>query len=217
MARIDLCVPFSQKDEAKALGAKWDAVQKIWYVPDGVDAKLFSKWTGCLGDDSPPNVRAKSYYIAEASRECWKCNKRSRVYAFVLPAGFEALCETEEEDMSSWMKYSQPTFLSYITRFPEHAQQAIKSVTDKYFLDTSSMTTPMAYWMNHCEHCRARLGDFETMEEYDSPFSPLGPEEARQITLWHFDQPFEGIASYSEFDSSIRHSAHQLNLLNIID
>lgn len=30
--RTELDVPFSHKEEAKALGAKWDRTKKIWYV-----------------------------------------------------------------------------------------------------------------------------------------------------------------------------------------
>jgi ribonuclease HI len=33
-SRIYLCVPFAQKDEAKSLGAKWDATRKKWYILD---------------------------------------------------------------------------------------------------------------------------------------------------------------------------------------
>lgn len=39
-----LNVPFAQKDEAKALGARWDAVQKKWFVPVGKDLALFARW-----------------------------------------------------------------------------------------------------------------------------------------------------------------------------
>ena len=39
-----LTVPFGEKDEAKALGARWDATVKTWYVPQGVDAAPFEKW-----------------------------------------------------------------------------------------------------------------------------------------------------------------------------
>ncbi|MEX3547661.1 MAG: zincin-like metallopeptidase domain-containing protein [Burkholderia sp.] len=37
-------VPFKQKDEAKALGAKWDRQEQSWYVPAGVDPAPFAKW-----------------------------------------------------------------------------------------------------------------------------------------------------------------------------
>lgn len=37
-------VPFKEKEEAKALGAKWDRQEKSWYVPIGVDLAPFAKW-----------------------------------------------------------------------------------------------------------------------------------------------------------------------------
>jgi hypothetical protein len=42
--RIDLKVPFAEKDTAKALGARWDAAKKIWYVKDVSDLTPFSRW-----------------------------------------------------------------------------------------------------------------------------------------------------------------------------
>jgi putative DNA primase/helicase len=38
-----LDVPYNQKDEAKALGAKWDKFAKRWYDPSGSNPEL-SKW-----------------------------------------------------------------------------------------------------------------------------------------------------------------------------
>lgn len=40
-----LNVPFAEKDEAKQLGARWDPKRRKWYVPAGVDAAPFSRWT----------------------------------------------------------------------------------------------------------------------------------------------------------------------------
>lgn len=39
-----LTVPYAQKDEAKALGARWDPANKKWYVPANKDMTLFAKW-----------------------------------------------------------------------------------------------------------------------------------------------------------------------------
>lgn len=39
--RIILHVPAHQKDDAKALGAKFDSEQLKWYVPDGLDTAPF--------------------------------------------------------------------------------------------------------------------------------------------------------------------------------
>ena len=39
-----LNVPFAQKDEAKALGARWDAANKKWFVSADKDITLFAQW-----------------------------------------------------------------------------------------------------------------------------------------------------------------------------
>jgi hypothetical protein len=39
-----LKVPFAEKDEAKQLGARWDAKKKKWYAPLGADLARFSRW-----------------------------------------------------------------------------------------------------------------------------------------------------------------------------
>lgn len=44
MASTFLTVPFKDKDTAKALGARWDAGQRQWYVPDGRELTPFSLW-----------------------------------------------------------------------------------------------------------------------------------------------------------------------------
>ncbi|MDP3745241.1 MAG: DUF5710 domain-containing protein [Methylotenera sp.] len=43
-SNISLKVPFNEKDQAKALGARWNAELKLWYVPAGVDSAPFEKW-----------------------------------------------------------------------------------------------------------------------------------------------------------------------------
>jgi antirestriction protein ArdC/phage/plasmid primase-like uncharacterized protein len=44
--RTYLAVPFSEKNEAKAMGAKWDKAAKAWYAPEGVDVKAsgLARW-----------------------------------------------------------------------------------------------------------------------------------------------------------------------------
>ena len=44
MANTYLTVSFKDKDAAKGLGAKWDAAQRQWYVPDGRELAPFSMW-----------------------------------------------------------------------------------------------------------------------------------------------------------------------------
>jgi len=39
-----LVVPFAEKEDAKALGARWDAASKKWYVPSDKELTLFTRW-----------------------------------------------------------------------------------------------------------------------------------------------------------------------------
>lgn len=50
--RLNLKVPFAEKDAAKKLGARWDAARKIWYVVDKDDLAPFSKWSPTHHDES---------------------------------------------------------------------------------------------------------------------------------------------------------------------
>lgn len=56
---INLKVPFNEKDQAKSLGARWNAETKLWYVPVGVEIAPFNKWMS-----SAPNI-ALTQTIAE--------------------------------------------------------------------------------------------------------------------------------------------------------
>jgi hypothetical protein len=39
-----LNVPYAEKDEARRLGARWDAERKTWYVPSGLLLTVFERW-----------------------------------------------------------------------------------------------------------------------------------------------------------------------------
>lgn len=55
--RTNLKVPFAEKDEAKKLGARWDAARKIWFVEDKADLAPFARWAptphAAAGGDTP--------------------------------------------------------------------------------------------------------------------------------------------------------------------
>lgn len=42
--RINLVTPFADKEKAKALGARWDSTQRLWYIVDAVDLTPFMRW-----------------------------------------------------------------------------------------------------------------------------------------------------------------------------
>lgn len=42
--RINLVTPFAEKDQAKALGARWDSALKVWYIENAGDLTPFMRW-----------------------------------------------------------------------------------------------------------------------------------------------------------------------------
>lgn len=90
-----LNVPFSEKDEAKVLGARWNAEKKQWYVPDGVSQEPFGRWlhsaapsaeaatttlfvkTGALLVDLVPNSAWFSNLRSEVTKSEWELVKKA--------------------------------------------------------------------------------------------------------------------------------------------
>jgi putative DNA primase/helicase len=42
--RVYLAVPFSEKNQAKTLGARWDKAARCWFAPPGVDPAPLARW-----------------------------------------------------------------------------------------------------------------------------------------------------------------------------
>ena len=57
--KVYLDVPFSEKDMAKALGAKWDPNVRKWYCPEYLSWDTFAKW---IPDDGPGDVLVPTPY-----------------------------------------------------------------------------------------------------------------------------------------------------------
>ena len=73
---INLKVPFNEKDQAKSLGARWNAEAKLWYVPQGVDAAPFEKWLSSAPNAAPNMAPAQA---ANKSAEQSKAQANTQV------------------------------------------------------------------------------------------------------------------------------------------
>jgi hypothetical protein len=186
MPRIDLRVPLDEKEDAKRLGARWDPRQKLWYVPDGVDAAPLARW---LPVPEAPNIRAASYFVARTVRECWRCEAATGVVGLVLPPGHEVLWVADDPAEDCWELAEEPTVLSDVTDLAADVATHLRRAAPHYRVDFSQ-TTGTFYWMNHCEHCGAKLGDEYTFNTFGEGFNPATPEAARAIRLAATFKPF---------------------------
>ena len=53
-SKIYLNCPYSEKDECKQLGARWDIDKRQWYIPAGLDTVPFQRWI-----DAPSVIEKK--------------------------------------------------------------------------------------------------------------------------------------------------------------
>lgn len=66
--RTNLQVPFAEKDEAKALGARWDPGRRTWYVQNVTDMGPFARWMlGCADAAAAPAGGAPARKQSQAS------------------------------------------------------------------------------------------------------------------------------------------------------
>lgn len=86
--RIDLTTTYPERLTAKALGARWDAFKRVWYIIDPPDLTPFLRWipsahVGSLataasdkpkGSHNPPNRNA-----AMKAERCAAFNNRTRI------------------------------------------------------------------------------------------------------------------------------------------
>ena len=62
--RLFLSVPYKEKDEAKALGARWDRQARAWFVPEGTDPAPFAKWSTTEAEHVSEPEREDRVYLA---------------------------------------------------------------------------------------------------------------------------------------------------------
>ena len=84
--KILLAVPFENKDEAKKLGAKWDAINKKWYIYENNPNKdlFMEKWkinddpVNLIGEDR--NFGGNKLFVDLIPQTCWFSNVRSSIH-----------------------------------------------------------------------------------------------------------------------------------------
>lgn len=94
--------PYSEKNQAKALGAKWDGDNKLWYVPAGLDLTKFEKW---LTPDRQTSQSKPQTTVATQSDE--------RIYLYTQPSDNDALQQLKRQGI---IKFDPPLKLWYANK-----------------------------------------------------------------------------------------------------
>ena len=174
-------VPFAEKDEAKALGAKWNPKIKKWYVEKRKDYYKFEKWI--LGNKENVYILCDYFYIVEGTHICFKCNKPTTVIGFGVKNYFEVFDSKE---------YGNEQNFEYIDdeiHIASHIELLSKDLLDKLkekynYYESYSKTVNDSYLANHCSNCKVIQGDFFLFEDVDTPFFVDSIEKAKGLKLY---------------------------------
>lgn len=179
---IDLKVPFSEKESAKSLGARWDADRKTWYAPDGVDLAGFARWipapSPAEGDAQDHlvwrTVQSGRFMLVQSFTSCWKCGQRTEVFALMLPPQHGVIDRTTGSRGVTVREYigESPEALTYTQKISDEAALYLTSAAPAFRKDFSK-TTESIYWANHCAGCDALIGDFGQHYEPGGAFAGL--------------------------------------------
>ena len=207
-------VPYTEKDIAKGLGAKWDPKDKTWYVPDNVELKNFTKWI----ENSKINIIADDLYIAVSNERCWKCNAVSPVVSL------GSINFTYVETESGYDPYNiefdnELSFFTAVKHLSDDLSEYIKKNVPFYFLDYSK-TIESKYWMNHCKYCNAKFGDFYLHESGGSfiPYDTIKAEDINLIEISDIDElEFYGNLCQSEAYQFISEASPRITIEEFVE
>lgn len=127
--RINLEVPFKQKDKAKSLGAKWDGVKNCWYIVDKDDLEPFMQWIPKIMKKEGVHKRSNeknSLFETENSllrNFCRKASKKKDPFKRNVSVYVQA-----SEFLAS-IGFSKPPFMTE----KEHCQKSLEHI--KKYLD----------------------------------------------------------------------------------
>ena len=88
--RIDLKVPYAEKDQAKVHGAEWDTENRTWYAPPGTDLQNLKRWLpkGVLTENPIKRPLRRKLKRASACRNCLVKSRTSSTKHSHPPYGF---------------------------------------------------------------------------------------------------------------------------------
>ena len=168
-----LNVPFSQKEEAKALGAKWNPGVKKWYVNCSCeDYDKYAKWL--LNGNNSVIVGMDEIFIVDGKMRCWKCGSLTTVFGL----GLNNFVRLFDYDSKIVTEYSHEFItshsllrLAYTDKIDCIPPALLRYIESNYNVRNQySKSKKRVVFANHCEICKARLGNWYVYDRQESPF-----------------------------------------------
>jgi hypothetical protein len=158
-------------------------------------------------DDTGPThaLNCEAVYLLQAHGNCYRCKKKTtRMFALMALPPF--VLEGEEFDVMD----DDGPMLRELTNLPDNLVRQLRPIVGSMLRADDSRTAGLTYWMNHCEHCEAKQGDY-FVQGPDGPFWPEDDAAFLAIEGVRLEGPFrlpDAITVYSGAMASWRDRRH---------
>lgn len=175
-----LDVPFSEKDKAKSLGAKWNPKLKKWYVLEPKNYFKFKKWIGSVYDENADDnlIICNHLYVATTEIKCFKCENNTTIIGFGI----------DDYVYITYGEYTFKSFYDYSVRdihfagFIEGVPKYINEIfLKKYKNIFNKRIKSIDNFQNYCQHCGAVLNDWYIFKKVGAPFCITSIEQIKQL------------------------------------
>jgi hypothetical protein len=175
-------VPYSQKEEAKILGARWDSTIKKWYFKGNTnDIPKFRKWI--LGSHESVVIAYEPLYIIEAKRTCYKCRKETKIIGFGI-GKHSILSEYDNkytfDDFGNYPEEENEIHLAWASNETDIPSLLLKYISRHYNVKTGYSGIAGKCFANHCDYCDSIQGNWYLFSE-DSSLSTFTASEKELV------------------------------------
>ena len=143
---MDLNIPYEDKDQAKALGARWNREFRSWFLPPRSDLRPFAKWLPMSPSPDDP-LRA----IAGLRQPCWRCGE---------PTMNVVACWDDDLGELIFAGAGVLQVLASQISVEELAAVGAGPLRPRF-----SYTRECSSWSNGCVACGALQGEFHLLDE----------------------------------------------------
>jgi hypothetical protein len=112
-------------------------------------------------------IQSSRFQLAIGVAECWSCHQPTRAGAPVAPSG--SIAVDDEFELPESEEVYEPVVLANVVRVSDDIAALLRFEVPTFRIDASN-TLHTEYWMNHCQHCDAKQGDFFLHASPDGPF-----------------------------------------------
>ncbi len=169
MERTYLFVLPEEKSEVQALGARWDADSKRWYIESNEASARFSRWLPDGEDEEEFTITSTRGHVAAAATLCQHCR-----------ASIEVICIHCESGTVSGEPLIRFT-VSDISAMDEDLARQLRPWPN--FRRVEGSDGDASYFANHCPRCGSVQEDMYLHSEPDEPFFDIPHAPPRSIAL----------------------------------